>query len=112
MKHFIEILQKNGGAMFGRYKANPDLCLAKGYKNAIFFSAIDVDFKGLLEIDGEDINLVNTTCYQISLKEAEILLTINNKDSGEFTVGMANLGFLDRIDLDEVLKGLNITRAK
>lgn len=110
MKNFIEILKKNGGAMFGRYKANPDLCLSKGYKNTIFFSAIDVDFKGLLEIDGEDINLVNTTCYQINLQEAEILLTISNKDSGEFTAGIANLGFLDTIDLDEVLKGLKIHR--
>ena len=112
MKNFIEILKKNGGAMFGRYKSNPNLCLSKGYKNTIFFSAIDVEFKGLLEIDGEDIELVNTTCYQINFQEAEILLTIANNDSGEFTAGMANLVFLDRIDLDEVLKGLNITRTK
>ena len=112
MKNFIEALNKNGGAIFGRYKSNPDLHIGKGCKNTILFSAIDAEFKGILEIDGNDIELVNSTCFKIDLGEAEIFLNTYGKDYGQFTAGIASLGFLDRINLDEILKGLNITRAK
>jgi hypothetical protein len=112
MNNFIEVLKKNGGVMMGRYQSNPNLCIGKGCQNTILFSATNADFKGLIEIDGENIELVNTTCFKINYEEAEIFLSASSHDYGQFTAGMANLGFLDRIDLDDVLKGLNITRAK
>jgi hypothetical protein len=112
MNNFIEILKKNGGTMIGRYQSNPDLYNNKGAKNTILFSATNVDFKGSVEIDGENIESVNSTCFKINLEEAEIFLSVSGKNCGGFTAGIANLSFLDRIDLDAVLKGLNITRAK
>ena len=111
MKNLIETLKKNGGSVWGRYQSNPDLHLTKGYKNTIFFAAVNVDFKGLLEIDGKDMSIVSEDCFKINLEEVEIFLSVSGKDHGEFTAGMASLSFLDRIDLDEILKGLNITRA-
>jgi hypothetical protein len=110
MKNFIQALQQNGGSIWGRYKSNPDLQLAKGCKNTIFFSAVNADFKGLLEIDGRNIEIVSENCFKINFEEAEIFLSVSGNDHGEFTAGLANIGFLDTIDLDAVLEGLKIHR--
>lgn len=112
MKNFIKVLRQNGGSIWGRYKSNPDLHAASGCKNTILFAAVNVDFKGILEINGDDIEIVSENCFKINFEETEIFLSVSGKDYGEFTAGIASVGFLDRIDLDEVLKGLNITRAK
>lgn len=104
MKNFIEILKKNSGVMMGRYKSNPDLHLAKGSKNTILFAAVDAKFKGLLEIDGENIEIISKQCFKIEHENVEIFLSPSGPDYGEFTAGILGLSMVDDATVEYMLK--------
>lgn len=94
MRDFFKVLKKNNYAMTGYYQSNPNICLAKGSKNTIFFAATGISYKSLLEIDGADITVVTKDCYKINHQGTEIFLSPEGKKRGEFTAGIPGLGVI------------------
>ena len=103
MNQILEELKKTGYIM-GRYQSNPDVCLAKGINNTIIFSAVGSNAKGIMEIDGKNIEVVSGGCFKIEHEGAEIFLSPSGNDRGEFTAGLTGITMADDTTVEYMLK--------
>lgn len=92
--------------LVGRYKSNPNICLYEGAKNTLVFSTIGYtdNHKGILEIDGKDIQIISGNCFKIEHKGMEIFLSPSSPDSGEWTAGLLGISMFDDATVEYMLR--------